>query len=391
MVVCCSCEEVKNVTSLSYWSQDLLLTNLRSESAIYSERMNKQLLWTTTALLATAVGIPLASYAESAPTTDPSAVNTAMSPIPTPKSTSVVKVGEYQSPTRQSNSVVARIQPHQLAGHQAATLYIQNIPVLTFLDSDLANKSTNVNTQTKVATNANQALSKADTATKANSAVRRATKVAAKINQLHLNGVDASKITAQWKAGEESSATKAAALNKSDRYAINLNNEELVEINSTTRLPEQTNDLGEDALQATNRIRRLLGNAPPLQAITGKPAPKPIPATAPQTKAPKQSTGILQASLSGVASWYGPGFHGNRSASGERFNQNAMTAAHRSLPFGTKVRVTNKRNGRSVIVRINDRGPFTGGRIIDLSAAAARVLGVFNTGTAPVQLEVIGK
>ncbi|PIG93554.1 septal ring lytic transglycosylase RlpA family protein [Gloeocapsopsis sp. IPPAS B-1203] len=342
--------------------------------------MNKKLLWTTAALLATAIGIP-PSYAESTSTIEPSAVNESATPISTPRATNAVKVGEYQSPTRQSNSVVARIQPHQLAERQAATIYVKNIPVLTFLDSDVVS-SANANPRIKIATNANQAdLSKADTP-EADSAVRRATKVAAKINQLHLNGVDASKITAKWKAN--------AAPDQGDRYAINLNNEELVEINSLTRLPDQTHDLSEDALQATNRLRRLLGNAPPLQEVADKPVPKPV-AVAPQTSVSKQTKQNAGAILSGIASWYGPGFHGNRSASGERFNQNAMTAAHRSLPFGTKVRVTNKRNGRSVIVRINDRGPFTGGRIIDLSAAAARVLGVLNSGTAPVQVEVLGK
>ena len=78
----------------------------------------------------------------------------------------------------------------------------------------------------------------------------------------------------------------------------------------------------------------------------------------------------------GSASWYGPGFNGKMAASGERFNQNAMTAAHKTLPFGTKVRVTNRHTGRSVIVRINDRGPFVKGRVIDLSPAAAKAIGV---------------
>jgi rare lipoprotein A len=78
----------------------------------------------------------------------------------------------------------------------------------------------------------------------------------------------------------------------------------------------------------------------------------------------------------GLASWYGPGFHGRRTANGERFNTHALTAAHRSLQFGTQVRVTNNTNGRSVVVRINDRGPYVGGRVIDLSNAAARAIGV---------------
>lgn len=78
----------------------------------------------------------------------------------------------------------------------------------------------------------------------------------------------------------------------------------------------------------------------------------------------------------GVASWYGPGFHGRKTASGERFDQNDMTAAHRTLPFGTRVKVVDEKTGRSIIVRINDRGPFSHGRVIDLSKQAAQELGM---------------
>jgi len=88
----------------------------------------------------------------------------------------------------------------------------------------------------------------------------------------------------------------------------------------------------------------------------------------------------------GRASWYGPGFAGRKTANGERFNPGAMTAAHRKLPFGTTVRVTHLENGKSVIVRINDRGPFIGGRIIDLSKAAAGKLDMLGTGTARVEV-----
>ena len=88
----------------------------------------------------------------------------------------------------------------------------------------------------------------------------------------------------------------------------------------------------------------------------------------------------------GYASWYG---EAQMTASGERFNPHALTAAHRSLPLGTRVRVTNTRNGRSVIVRINDRGPYSGSRIIDLSEAAARQLDMIDAGVAPVTLEVL--
>jgi rare lipoprotein A len=87
----------------------------------------------------------------------------------------------------------------------------------------------------------------------------------------------------------------------------------------------------------------------------------------------------------GTASWYGPGFHGRRTANGETFDTNAMTAAHRTLPFGSRVRVVNQRTGRSVVVRINDRGPFVKGRIIDLAKAPAKALGI--AGIASVSLE----
>src|SRR3954463_13853003 len=82
----------------------------------------------------------------------------------------------------------------------------------------------------------------------------------------------------------------------------------------------------------------------------------------------------------GEASWYGPGFHGRQTATGERFNTNDLTAAHKTLPFGTKVRVTNERTGRSVVVRINDRGPYAHGRVIDLSKAAAAAVGIAGVG-----------
>ncbi len=95
-------------------------------------------------------------------------------------------------------------------------------------------------------------------------------------------------------------------------------------------------------------------------------------------------------SYSGMASYYGSE-SGSRTASGAHFNPGAMTAAHRTLPFGTKVRVTNRRNGRSVIVTINDRGPFVRGRVIDLSSGAAGVIGMRSSGVAPVSLEVLGR
>ncbi len=115
-------------------------------------------------------------------------------------------------------------------------------------------------------------------------------------------------------------------------------------------------------------------------------------ASAPKAKkVAKASAGGGSSFQSGMASWYGGNFHGRRTANGETYNMNALTAAHKTLPFGTRVRVTNTRNGDSVVVRINDRGPFVGGRVIDLSRAAASQIGVTSSGVAPVKLAVLGR
>lgn len=92
----------------------------------------------------------------------------------------------------------------------------------------------------------------------------------------------------------------------------------------------------------------------------------------------------------GLASWYGPNFHGRQTSNGEVFNMYHKTAAHKTLPMNTILKVTNKNNGKSTVVRINDRGPFVGTRIIDLSKAAAQEISMIGTGTAPVRLEILG-
>jgi rare lipoprotein A len=97
----------------------------------------------------------------------------------------------------------------------------------------------------------------------------------------------------------------------------------------------------------------------------------------------------LRASQTGIASWYGPGFHGKATASGVIYDQNDLTAAHQTLPLGTRVMVTSLETGNSTEVTINDRGPFVKGRIIDLSFAAGKALGMIGPGTIPVRIEVI--
>ncbi|MGU7784510.1 septal ring lytic transglycosylase RlpA family protein [Burkholderia sp. PU8-34] len=90
---------------------------------------------------------------------------------------------------------------------------------------------------------------------------------------------------------------------------------------------------------------------------------------------------------SGRASWYGRGFHGRRTANGERFNMNALTAAHRTLPLSSYIKVTNPTNGKWVVVKVNDRGPYKRGRVLDLSYAAAKVIGLIHAGTGRVKIE----
>jgi rare lipoprotein A len=109
---------------------------------------------------------------------------------------------------------------------------------------------------------------------------------------------------------------------------------------------------------------------------------------APIAPLPKPAPRVVH-TAKGQASWYGPGFYGNRTASGEVFRPGTQTAAHRTLPFGTKVRVTNLWNGRSTVVRINDRGPFHGNRVIDLAHGAAQTLGLTASGVAQVRLDVL--
>ena len=110
---------------------------------------------------------------------------------------------------------------------------------------------------------------------------------------------------------------------------------------------------------------------------------------APHVMAHDTGAGSVAQVLTGAASWYGPKFHGRLTANGERFDMDGLTAAHKTLPFGTKLRVTNPANGKSVIVRVNDRGPYAGHRVIDLSREAARTIGLIDRGVGNVKIEVL--
>jgi peptidoglycan lytic transglycosylase len=106
---------------------------------------------------------------------------------------------------------------------------------------------------------------------------------------------------------------------------------------------------------------------------------------------PPEPEDTVTESFTGLASWYGRRFHGRRTASGEKYDMAALTAAHKTLPFGSRVRVTNLDNGHSVVVVINDRGPFVKRRLIDVSRAAAQELGFVNHGVAKVRVDVLGE
>ncbi|MDJ0600038.1 MAG: septal ring lytic transglycosylase RlpA family protein [Crocosphaera sp.] len=254
---------------------------------------------------------------------------------------------------------IATLYLHQWKYQLAVTLRIRQIPVLTFLGSkaDLAALK--------------EQGDDIDPGKIESEALKRAKALAKHLNQL--NNDDTFK-----------AENLTVSLNSDKTHSIKLNSEELIKLDKGVILPDTTRNQAVDALQATNRLRRLMGDAPPITAIVNPNQPS-------SNESGLASVRPVTSRRKGMASWYGPGFHGRLTANGERYNQNGLTAAHKSLPFGTQVRVTNLNNGRSVIVRINDRGPYIHGRVIDLSKGAAGVIGLLNSGVAPVQLEILGR
>ena len=271
----------------------------------------------------------------------------------------VVSLGQVKTDLDAQNpqSEIVTLHLHRWKYRLAVTLKIRQIPVLTFLGSkaDLAKIKEDAN---------NPDLTQVES-----EALKRAQGLAKRLNELSQDD--------EFKAED----ITVSATGQSNIYSIKLKSEELVKVDDQVILPDTTNSSAVDALQATNRLRRLMGNASPLTAIANPKA---------------HSTGVasvktVRSRRKGIASWYGPGFHGRLTANGERYNQYGLTAAHKTLPFGTQVRVTNLHNGRSVVVRINDRGPYAHGRVIDLSKGAANLIGLISSGVAPVQLEILGR
>lgn len=325
----------------------------------------------TAALVMSSLGVALPSNAQQADESEqPPQVN-AYASNPAPVSTSEALLTKLETSvdipaTLSDTQSIVRVYPHPLDNRQAVTVYVRDIPVLTLLGGDLVGSGYAPTPVTATLEAANLSdLSEASEVPISQDPIVRATAIAARINELSRSGFDATTIRVRWDDSQR-------------KYVIVTDDSDLVAIDDQTILPDTTDQAAEDALQVANRLRRLLGDAPPIREIEG------------QSQASQPAvTGEVLYSLTGTASWYGPGFNGRRSASGEIFNQNALTAAHRTLPFGTLVRVTNLRTNQQVVVRINDRGPYSHGRIIDLSAGAARAVGLMSMGTGPVRLEVL--
>jgi rare lipoprotein A len=287
---------------------------------------------------------------------------------------SAVKIGERQPSVAKTTPepAIATIRVHQQNGRQAATIYVRNIPVVTMLGTEL---SAAKNPGVKVATIDSDLGTITDSSAKASQKelsdpIWRATTIVGKLNQLSQAGIKAQSIKVVWDGKRKS-------------YMVRANDQHLLEVSEgSTVLPKSTKDTAQDALQITNRLRYQLGYAAPLKEVEGM--PKPV-----VRDSQVIAVGPVRFQIQGMASWYGPGFDGAYTASGERFNQYDLTAAHRYLPFGTRVRVTNLDNGRSVVVRITDRGPFVGDRVLDLSRGAAQIIGTVSSGVSPVRLDVL--
>jgi rare lipoprotein A len=400
VLACCSHnQKVKAVRVRDYRrfalsiSAFLVLVNHSALSyvALNSDKMNHKNLLTVVALFCAVVGTPSVGRSQMTKQTAP--INSSQA------SGEVVKMGEYQNQT--SNPVataVTEIHTHNLDSRQAATLYIRDIPVLTFVgQQQVANTETKVGAVGEMEGVQSYALATNNPhqsvveQVNSNDPVQRASVIASRINELIRQKVDANKITVSWQRAvntDNSTAQNKSLSNATEggRYVIKVDGQELVAIDNATQAPDSTKNPAADALQATNRLRRLIGNAAPINEIANLPFSLP---SIPLPKLPNEIVEPIKVTLRGIASFYGYDGSGNRTATGERFNPEGMTAAHRSLPFGTRVRVTNTRNGRSVVVRINDRGPFIRGRVIDLSYGAARAIGMIGKGIAPVKIEVL--
>jgi len=368
----------------------------------------------STSVVALAIISSLASHGAQAQTGTQSEVKATDTSTSSPQS-NTLKIGETrsQSLTRTQNDAIAKIYTHKLNGKNAATVYVRGIPVVTYIESENPSKSESAKPSIDQTDESNLSKNKSEVKGEAKknaeviklpsnefqssktepsistksvkstndnpeylltspNPIERATAAAAMINQLNRDGLDASQIIPAWKNGD---------------YVIKFGDRATLKFDQQALFPESQQNKSEDVLESANLLRRLLGGANPVSEVVN--APKSRVAT--RSVFSQTINNRIVGVMSGMASWYGPGFDGNYSASGELFNASDLTAAHPSLPFGTLVRVVNMDNGQSVVVRINDRGPYAHGRVIDVSTAAANMIGLISSGVAPVRLEVLSR
>lgn len=208
----------------------------------------------------------------------------------------------------------------------------------------------------------------------------RASAITAQVNQLHWDKVPAESIKAVYD-GRHYAVVGGQA-------------QTIVTVDESIRLSRSVEfSLQETALQIANRLRRFLGDAPALKTVAlvavGEWTAGPIADSEANDDQFAEIGKAVAGAFQGVASWYGNRFLGRTTSSGQVYRSSDMIAAHRALPFGTQLRVTNLNNGRQVTVKVQDRGPFIRGRILDLSQRAAQVLGMMGTGVARVKVEVL--
>ena len=251
----------------------------------------------------------------------------------------VLKLGRLQNNIQELQNSPATLYSYKIGDRDATTVYFDGLPLLTFVAAPSATPSDSLAVEDRP--------------------LERATQLTAKLNALAQQNLDDVEI----------------GLATDDGYAIAVDGDVLVAVDNSVAL-DRPGDYAGTATTAANQLRRLLQGAPPVNATDGFSA-----------------SGAVATSFSsiqrGLASWYGPGFAGRRTANGEIFNPEQLTAAHRYLPFGTLVEVVNLSTGGSVVVRITDRGPFIHNRVIDLSAAAARSIGLLGAGVGPVELRIL--
>ncbi|MGK7910833.1 MAG: septal ring lytic transglycosylase RlpA family protein [Synechococcus sp.] len=238
------------------------------------------------------------------------------------------------------NDGPASLYAHDLWGHEAATVYLEGLPLVTFTAAN--NPSANPEDM--------------------------AADLTERLNQL-----------AQSEPESYDIGLIAGA-----NYAVTVDGTAVIEIDDTVQSTFRDRDRSATATSVANQMRRTLQGTSPIDASDAV-----VVARASSDYTSSTVTGTVVGTQRGLASWYGPGFAGRLSANGEIFNPEHMTAAHKYLPFNTMVEVINLITGSSVVVRINDRGPFVGERIIDLSAAAARSIGLLQSGVGPVEIRIL--